>query len=223
MPAPRTRRSPAWSSAELLDLIGIGGEEAVQSQLRSSHRNYDTYGQIYRCMIEKGHDQDTLQGRVKVKELRNAYHKAWEANRHSGAAPTSCWFYKELDMILGGDLTSTAKAPVDTSLAYVPVESGLSQEEAILDEEGWGTQRQKMTWRPEMHTVRSSFLPRRNLASHSSQILEKRKQERRPLRREYHKCEYALVQAAVTVNTQQWFSFNTLSGAVTAGAVTVSV
>ncbi|EMP39981.1 hypothetical protein UY3_02786 [Chelonia mydas] len=43
------------------------------------------------------------------------------------AAPTSCRFYKELDAILGGDPTSTAKAPVDTSVARVPVKSGLKR------------------------------------------------------------------------------------------------
>ncbi|EMP39066.1 Zinc finger and SCAN domain-containing protein 29 [Chelonia mydas] len=134
IPAPCTRRSPAWSNAELLDLIGIWGEEAVQSQLRSSRRNYDTYGQISRRMTERGHDRDTLQCRVKMKELRNAYHKVREANCRSGAAPTSCHFYKELDAILGVDPTSTVKAPVDTSLACMTVESGPSQEEEILDE-----------------------------------------------------------------------------------------
>ncbi|EMP30196.1 hypothetical protein UY3_12708 [Chelonia mydas] len=87
-------------------------------------------------MTKRGHDRDTLQPRVKVKELQNAYHKAQEANRCSSAAPTSCRFYKELDAILGGNPTSTAKASVDTSLACVPVESGLSKEGEILDEEG---------------------------------------------------------------------------------------
>ncbi|EMP41837.1 hypothetical protein UY3_00872 [Chelonia mydas] len=86
-------------------------------------------------MTEKGHDCDTLQCRIKVKELRNAYHKAWEANCHSSAAPMSCWFYKELAAILGGDPTSTAKATVDTLVAHVPVESGPSQEEEILDQD----------------------------------------------------------------------------------------
>ncbi|XP_073164541.1 uncharacterized protein [Lepidochelys kempii] len=85
-------------------------------------------------MIERGHHQDTLQCRIKVKELRSVCHKAREANRLSSAALTSCRFYKELDAILGGDPTSTAKATVDTSLAPVPVESGPSQEEEILDE-----------------------------------------------------------------------------------------
>ncbi|EMP23740.1 Zinc finger and SCAN domain-containing protein 29 [Chelonia mydas] len=135
MPAPCTRRSPVWSSAELLDLISIWEEEAVQSQLRSSRRNYDTYRQISRCMTERGNDWDTLQCRVKLKKLQNAYRKAWEANRRSGAAPMSCQFYKELDAILGGNPTSTAKAILDTSVARMPVNSGPSQEEEILDED----------------------------------------------------------------------------------------
>ncbi|KAM7169200.1 uncharacterized protein RBU57_004438 [Macrochelys suwanniensis] len=86
-------------------------------------------------MTERGCDQDILQCRVKVEELRNAYQNVREANCHSGAVPTSCQFYKELDAILGGDPTSTAKVSVDTSVAYVPVESGPSQEEEILDED----------------------------------------------------------------------------------------
>ncbi|EMP31312.1 Zinc finger and SCAN domain-containing protein 29 [Chelonia mydas] len=91
------------------------GEEAAQSQLRSSRRNYDTFGQISRDMLERGHDRDALQCRVKVKELRNAYRKAWEANSCSGGAPATCRFYKELDAILGGDPTSTLSTTLDTS------------------------------------------------------------------------------------------------------------
>ncbi|KAM7180674.1 uncharacterized protein RBU57_017068 [Macrochelys suwanniensis] len=93
----------------------FAGEEAVQSQLCSSGRNYDTFGQISRDMMEGGHDQDTLQCRVKVKVLRNAYRKAHEANRRSDAAPATCRFYKELDAILGGDPTSTPRTTMDTS------------------------------------------------------------------------------------------------------------
>ncbi|EMP29221.1 hypothetical protein UY3_13666 [Chelonia mydas] len=85
-------------------------------------------------MTERGHDRDTLQCRVKVKELCKAY-KLWEANCCSGAVPTSCQFYKELDAILGGDHTSSVKTTVDTSVAHVPVKRGPSQEEEILDED----------------------------------------------------------------------------------------
>ncbi|XP_053875412.1 uncharacterized protein LOC128832239 [Malaclemys terrapin pileata] len=111
---PHSRRAPVWSNGELLDLSSVWGEEAVQSQLRCSRMNYDTFGQISRDMLERGHDQDAVQCRVKVKELRNAYHKACEANRRSGAAPTTCRFYKELDAILGGDPTSTLGTTMDT-------------------------------------------------------------------------------------------------------------
>ncbi|EMP39885.1 hypothetical protein UY3_02904 [Chelonia mydas] len=174
MPGPRTRRSPAWRNAELLDLISIWGEEAVQSHLRSSRRNYDTYGQISRCMTER-RDRNMLQCRVKVKELRNTYHKVQEANRRSGA--TLSWqFYEELDAILGGDQTSSAKIIVDTSVARVPVESGPSQEEEMLDEdvEGERDRRQRMTWRPEMSAARSCFLPRRRLAVRDWQSANRR-------------------------------------------------
>ncbi|EMP39015.1 Zinc finger and SCAN domain-containing protein 20 [Chelonia mydas] len=112
---PRARQSPVWSNGEVLDLISVWGEEAVQSQLCSSYRNYDTFRQISRDTMEMGHDRDTLQCRVKVKELRNAYHKAREANRRSGAAPMTCHFYKELDAILRGNPTSTLKTTMDNS------------------------------------------------------------------------------------------------------------
>ncbi|XP_074816026.1 uncharacterized protein LOC141991588 isoform X2 [Natator depressus] len=126
---PHARRFPVWSNGKVLGLIRVSGEEAVQSQLCSSKsRNYDTYGQISRAMIERGHDRDALQCRVKVKELRNAYHKVQEANRCSGAAPTTCPFYKELDKIFGGDPTSTPKSTMHTSEAMA-AQSATRQEE----------------------------------------------------------------------------------------------
>ncbi|XP_074978769.1 maestro heat-like repeat-containing protein family member 7 [Caretta caretta] len=73
-------------------------------------------------MTERGDDRDTRQFRMKVKELRNAEHRAREANRHSGAAPMSCRVSKELDMILRGDPTSTANTTVDASVARMMAE-----------------------------------------------------------------------------------------------------
>ncbi|XP_065453507.1 uncharacterized protein LOC135983863 [Chrysemys picta bellii] len=78
-------------------------------------------------MMERGHDQDALHCRVKVKELRNAYHKACKAN--------SC-FYKELDAIHGGDPTSTPKTIMDTS---EPRSTRQEEEESVsegAEEEG---------------------------------------------------------------------------------------
>ncbi|EMP25394.1 Gamma-glutamyl hydrolase [Chelonia mydas] len=107
--------SPCLENGEVLNFISVWGEEAVQSQLRSNRRNYDIFRQISRDMMERGHDRDALQCRIKVKELWNAYRKACEANHHSGAAPMTCCFYKELDAILGGDPTFTLSTTMDIS------------------------------------------------------------------------------------------------------------
>ncbi|XP_053878858.1 zinc finger and SCAN domain-containing protein 29-like [Malaclemys terrapin pileata] len=66
-------------------------------------------------MMERGHDRDALQCRIKVKELWSAYRKARNANGRSGAPPATCRFYKELDAILGVNPTSTPSTTMDTS------------------------------------------------------------------------------------------------------------
>ncbi|XP_050771933.1 uncharacterized protein LOC127030068 [Gopherus flavomarginatus] len=132
-------------------------------------------------MIEKGHDRDTLQCRIKVKELRTAYYKVQETNRRSGAAPTSCRCYKELDTILGGD-PPPLQRPL-WILRWLACQSRVdrTRRRQYWMKSGRGTQRRRMTRRPEINAVRSSFLPWRSLAKHSSRILAKCKQERRPL------------------------------------------
>ncbi|KAM7151689.1 uncharacterized protein RBU57_012239 [Macrochelys suwanniensis] len=75
------------------------------------------------------------QCRVKVKELRNAYRKAREANCRSGGAPATCHFYKELDAILGGDPTSTLRTTMDTSEASSTRQEEESGSEGAEEEE----------------------------------------------------------------------------------------
>ncbi|XP_050824456.1 myb/SANT-like DNA-binding domain-containing protein 2 [Gopherus flavomarginatus] len=158
---PCAKRAPAWSTGELLDLISVFGEEAVQSQLCPSRRNYDTYEQISRALLERGHEWDAVQCRVKVKELRSAYCKAREGNCRSGAASTTCRFYKELDVILGGDPTANPRTTMDSS------EQGEEGEG-----EGEGTPRS-----PRRHAARSFSQSRRKLACRSSwNLLVKKKQ-----------------------------------------------
>uniref|UniRef100_A0A8C8VML6 Myb/SANT-like DNA-binding domain-containing protein n=1 Tax=Pelusios castaneus TaxID=367368 RepID=A0A8C8VML6_9SAUR len=135
MATRRGRCTPLWSTAEVLDLISIWGESAVQAQLCGSRRNYDTFGIISRAMSERGYDRDTVQCRSKVKELRITYHRAKEANRRSRSAPATCRYYKEIEAILSGDPTTTAKSPVDTSASPHPVDARPEQDEDVIDEE----------------------------------------------------------------------------------------
>ncbi|XP_050813889.1 zinc finger and SCAN domain-containing protein 29-like [Gopherus flavomarginatus] len=169
---PRAKRAPAWSNGELLDLISVCREEAVRSQLHSSHRNYDTYGQISRAMLERGHDRDALLCRVKVKELRSAYCKARKGNRCYGAAPTTCHFYKELDTILGGDPTANLRTTMDTSERRRKEEEEGGRRKPRVRVLEWGETPRS----PRRHAARSSSQARRKAASRSSRYLVKNKQ-----------------------------------------------
>ncbi|KAM9143853.1 uncharacterized protein ACDP82_007573 [Pangshura tecta] len=77
------------------------------------------FERISKAMMEKGHSRDSVQCRVKVKELRQAYHKTKEANGRSGAGPKTCRFYTELHAILGGCVTSTPPLSVDSEVGVV--------------------------------------------------------------------------------------------------------
>ncbi|KAM9124874.1 uncharacterized protein ACDP82_012482 [Pangshura tecta] len=70
-------------------------------------------------MMDKGHSRDSVQCRVKVKELRQAYQKTKEANGRSGAGPKTCRFYTELHAILGDCATSTPPLSVDSDVGVV--------------------------------------------------------------------------------------------------------
>ncbi|KAM9130286.1 uncharacterized protein ACDP82_010908 [Pangshura tecta] len=69
--------------------------------------------------MEKGHSRDSVQCRVKVKELREAYQKTKKANGRSGAGPKTCRFYTELHAILGGCATSIPPLSMDSEVGVV--------------------------------------------------------------------------------------------------------
>ncbi|XP_050817598.1 uncharacterized protein LOC127055059 [Gopherus flavomarginatus] len=124
-------------------------------------------------MLERGHDQDALQFRVKVKELQSAYCKAREGNHRSGAAPTTCRFYKELDAILGGDPTANPRTTMDAS-EWGSGEGGGERRKPRVRVLEWG----KTPWSSRRHAARSSSQARRKAASRSSWYLVKDKQRR---------------------------------------------
>ncbi|XP_065414357.1 uncharacterized protein LOC135973736 [Chrysemys picta bellii] len=70
-------------------------------------------------MMERGHNRDSDQCRVKVKELRQAYQKTKEANGRSGSEPRTCRFSAELHAILGGAATTTPPVIVDSGSGIV--------------------------------------------------------------------------------------------------------
>lgn len=126
MPGPCSKHAPAWSTLEAVDLLGLWGKEAIQEQLRSNHRNMDIYEKFSLGMMKKGYQRDPQPCHVKVKDLRQAYQKAKEANSHSGAALQTCHFYTELHAILCDD----PRSHVDT-LEESQATTGNTEEEVL--------------------------------------------------------------------------------------------
>ncbi|XP_074800107.1 uncharacterized protein LOC141982175 [Natator depressus] len=105
----RREQPPAWAPVSLpvvepSGVLGAGSKRpGLACQPAGSH---DT---------RTGHSISAAVAPVPNTELRNAYRKAHEANSHSGAAPVTCRFYKELDAILGGNPTSAQSTTIGTS------------------------------------------------------------------------------------------------------------
>ncbi|XP_065454500.1 myb/SANT-like DNA-binding domain-containing protein 2 [Chrysemys picta bellii] len=133
MQADNQKRAPAWTVREVLDLIAVWGEDSVLAELRSKRGNAKNFEKISKGMMERGHNRDSDQCRVKVKELRQAYQKTKEANGRSGSEPRTCRFYAELHAILGGAATTNPPVFVDSGSGIVstPEDSadGVEEEE----------------------------------------------------------------------------------------------
>nr|XP_042702249.1 uncharacterized protein LOC112060942 isoform X1 [Chrysemys picta bellii] len=130
-PSQIRRRAPPWSKQEVLDLIAFWGDESVMAEIRFKKRNANTYAKVSRAMTERCYSRDTEQCCTKIKELRQAYQKAREANGCSGSQPHTFRFYRELHAIMGGDATTTPPLSVDTCKGGV----AWSEEEETLEDE----------------------------------------------------------------------------------------
>ncbi|XP_053897017.1 myb/SANT-like DNA-binding domain-containing protein 2 [Malaclemys terrapin pileata] len=133
MQADNRKRAPAWTVREVLDLIAVWGEDSVLAELRSKRQNAKTFEKISKGIMERGHNRDSEQCRVKVKELRQAYQKTKEANGRSRSELQTCCFYGELHSILGGAPTTTPPLTVDSEAGVIssatPEDSADGEEE----------------------------------------------------------------------------------------------
>ncbi|XP_042308907.1 zinc finger and SCAN domain-containing protein 29-like isoform X2 [Sceloporus undulatus] len=96
-------RGFAWEHAEILDLLSIWGETRFQSRLSESHRNLHVFKDVASEMAKRGHSRTAEECRSKTKNLRGEYRRVVNHNKHSGRAPVTCPYFKELDNILHGD------------------------------------------------------------------------------------------------------------------------
>ncbi|XP_053861255.1 SRRM2 protein homolog rsr-2-like isoform X2 [Malaclemys terrapin pileata] len=90
-------------------------------------------------MMERGHNRDSDQCRMKVKELRQAYQKTKEANGRSGSEPL-----RRAACSSGGDATTTPPLTMDSEAGVIssatPEDSAYGEEEEEEDELAESTQ-----------------------------------------------------------------------------------
>ncbi|XP_065425845.1 zinc finger protein with KRAB and SCAN domains 2-like isoform X7 [Chrysemys picta bellii] len=138
MEADNRKSAPAWTVWEVLDLMAICGEDSVLAVLRSKRRNANTFEKFSKGIMERGHNRDSDECCVKVKELREAYQKTKEASCRSGSEPRTCRFYTKLHAIPGEVATTTPPLPVDSEVGVIssatPEDSADGEEEDKLVE-----------------------------------------------------------------------------------------
>ncbi|KAM9129113.1 uncharacterized protein ACDP82_010225 [Pangshura tecta] len=120
-------------------------------------------------MMDKGHSRDSVQCRVKVKELRQAYQKTKEANGRSGAGPKTCRFYAELHAILGGCATSTPPLSMDSDVGIVIAMAEDYADGEEYDEEADEDDLAESTQHSVSPNSQELFLTQTELASQPSQ------------------------------------------------------
>ncbi|XP_035679810.1 uncharacterized protein LOC118418060 [Branchiostoma floridae] len=89
-----------WGVEETRCLVGLWGELEVQKKF-DNFRSKQAMEKIVRGMSEAGFERTLKQIQTKMRDMRYRYRKAKRDNQKSGAGPSTCPFYAELDKMLG--------------------------------------------------------------------------------------------------------------------------
>ncbi|XP_062984559.1 uncharacterized protein LOC134400197 [Elgaria multicarinata webbii] len=133
MENPIKGRGPTWRHYEILDLLNIWGEQRIQEQLRTKHRNLNSFEYIAMEMGKKGHSRTAQECRSKTKSLRFEYRKVYNHNNRSGKKFATCPYYDELHSILREDATIRPKR-VSSSIKLIRTEAELDSYEESLED-----------------------------------------------------------------------------------------
>ncbi|XP_078018273.1 uncharacterized protein LOC144458762 [Epinephelus lanceolatus] len=103
-------RSNTWGEEETRFILQIWADDRIKAELERTHRNTETFQLFAERMREGGYERTAEQCHRKLKKLRQAYNKARDAIRKTGASSNEkdkCPFYDQLDGILGTRPTSS--------------------------------------------------------------------------------------------------------------------
>ncbi|XP_075754522.1 uncharacterized protein LOC142818495 [Pelodiscus sinensis] len=130
----RKRRAPAWSSAEIVDLIEVWGEASNVHDLRTSHRNAAVYSRMAASLAARGHQRSREQVRCKIKDLQQSYSRAFLP----GADLEACPHFHTLDRLLGAHAVPAPWDVIDPR-AEGPLQETEEEEEGSESQEPAGS------------------------------------------------------------------------------------
>ena len=91
-----------WSRDEILKLIEIWGDSAIQAQLEGCKCNQDVYNKIAADLREAGFERTGKQCRDKIKKLKGEYRKVKDKRNKTGEGRFPEWdYFDSMDAILG--------------------------------------------------------------------------------------------------------------------------
>ncbi|XP_057675459.1 uncharacterized protein LOC130905788 [Corythoichthys intestinalis] len=110
-------RGQTWAHEEVTALLDIWSEDYINSLMSSTHKNNEVLKLFSAKMEERGFQRTVAQCRIKIKKLRQQYHKVRDSLRgsmESGEVKDKCPWYDELDAILGTRNSVNPKYVVDS-------------------------------------------------------------------------------------------------------------
>ncbi|XP_011689999.1 PREDICTED: zinc finger and SCAN domain-containing protein 29-like [Wasmannia auropunctata] len=96
------KKGANWTEGETRTFLELVTEKSILSIMDGKkHRHIEIFRMLVPEMQTRGYDKTAEQMKLKLKNLRTAYMKCKRDNNVSGAAPSTCPFYNELDVLYG--------------------------------------------------------------------------------------------------------------------------
>lgn len=96
------KKGTNWTDAETRTFLELVTEKSILNIIDGKkHRHTEIFQMLVPEMQEKCYTKTAEQMKLKLKKLKAAYFKCKRNNNVSGAAPSTCPFYNELDLLYG--------------------------------------------------------------------------------------------------------------------------
>lgn len=105
-----------WTDAETRTFLELITEKNILSIIDGKkHRHIEIFQMLVPEMQEKNYAKTAEQMKLKLKKLKATYFKCKRDNNVSGAAPSTCPFYNELDLLYGSRPSILASSSSNSS------------------------------------------------------------------------------------------------------------